>query len=118
MIQHFVEFYFMAKVIKVILIISIWLCSSVSVMATGEQLVSNPLNLKGDCYINPIIHSDYSDPDVVASPDGKKYVRAPHKFKVRAGKRIGAKVGFYSITPSGVNERGWIDVINADLEIN
>lgn len=51
------------------------------------------------------------------SLDGKKYTAVPGQFKARAGKWIGAKVGFYSITPSGVNDRGWIDVIEADLTI-
>lgn len=31
-------------------------------------------------------------------------------FRARAGKWIGAKVGFYSVTPSGCSDRGWIDV--------
>lgn len=75
----------MAKVIKVILIISIWLCSSVSVTAAGEQLVSNPLNLKGECYINPIIYSDYSDPDVVASPDGQTFYMTASSFQCAPG---------------------------------
>lgn len=52
------------------------------------------------------------------SLDGKKYVPVSGLFKARAGKWIGAKVGFYSITPSSTNERGWIDVIKADLKID
>lgn len=75
----------MVKVIKVILFISICLCSSVSVMAAGEQLISNPLNLKGDDYINPIIHSDYSDPDVVASPDGHTFYMTASSFQCAPG---------------------------------
>lgn len=43
------------------------------------------------------------------SEDGKKYHNAG-SFTARAGKWIGAKMGFYSITPAGVSDRGWIDV--------
>lgn len=39
-----------------------------------------------------------------------KFVTIPRTFKARAGKWIGAKVGFYSITPAGVPDRGWIDI--------
>lgn len=42
-------------------------CSTVAAMAAVEQLVSNPANLgKSSHYVNPVIHADYSDPDVVA----------------------------------------------------
>ena len=41
--------------------------------AMTPQMVSNPANLKGKEYVNPIIHADYSDPDVVASPDGRTF---------------------------------------------
>lgn len=51
------------------------------------------------------------------SLDGKKYTRAG-QFTARVGKWIGAKTGFYSITPTGVSERGWIDIISSDLELN
>jgi len=44
------------------------------------------------------------------SLDGKKKISVPGKFKARAGKWIGAKVGYYSITPDGVHDRGWIDI--------
>lgn len=50
------------------------------------------------------------------SLDGKKYIDAPGEFKARAGKWIGAKTGFYSITPAATSEKGWIDII--DLDIN
>lgn len=50
------------------------------------------------------------------STDGRKYHKAG-TFTARAGKWIGAKVGFYSITPAGVNDRGWIDVIESYLQI-
>lgn len=51
------------------------------------------------------------------STDGKKYTDAG-TFTARVGKWIGAKTGFYSYTPKGVSERGWIDVITADLTID
>ncbi len=44
------------------------------------------------------------------SLDGKKFTEISRSFKARAGKWIGAKVGFYSVMPPGVSERGWIDV--------
>lgn len=50
------------------------------------------------------------------SHDGKKYTDAG-KFKARAGKWIGAKAGFYSITPDNIADRGWIDVISSDTVI-
>lgn len=43
------------------------------VPALGGVLVSEPGNLRGSSYTNPIIHADYSDPDAVASPDGKTF---------------------------------------------
>ncbi|MDE6340257.1 MAG: glycoside hydrolase 43 family protein, partial [Muribaculaceae bacterium] len=51
------------------------------------------------------------------STDGKNYQPAG-TFKARAGKWIGAKVGFYSITPAGVSDRGWIDVKDSEIKIN
>lgn len=51
------------------------------------------------------------------STDGKKYVPAG-TFTARVGKWIGAKTGFYSIVPTDIAERGWIDVISADLQLN
>lgn len=50
------------------------------------------------------------------STDGKKYTVAG-KFTARAGKWIGAKIGFYSITPDNIADRGWIDVISSDTVI-
>ncbi len=44
------------------------------------------------------------------STDGKKFHDAGVKFQLRAGKWIGAKIGFYSIAPAG-NECGWGDII-------
>lgn len=50
------------------------------------------------------------------SLDGRRYNRADCAFTARAGKWIGAKIGFYSITPAGVPDRGWMDIIDFDLE--
>lgn len=41
----------------------------------------------------------------------------PGVFKARAGKWIGAKVGFYSVTPAGCDERGWIDVKKVETKL-
>lgn len=49
------------------------------------------------------------------STDGKKFKTLKQEFKARAGKWIGAKVGFYSIMPPEVSEKGWIDV--KDIEV-
>lgn len=50
------------------------------------------------------------------SLDGKKFIPAGSVFKARAGKWIGAKIGLYSITPAGVSDRGWMDIIDFDLK--
>ncbi len=39
-------------------------CLPVAATAAGGRLVSNPANLKGEYFTNPIVFSDYSDPDV------------------------------------------------------
>lgn len=36
-------------------------------------------------YTNPVIHSDYSDPDVVVSPDGKSYYMTASSFQCTPG---------------------------------
>ena len=50
------------------------------------------------------------------STDGKKYIPAG-RFKARAGKWIGAKMGFYSVAPNDVPDKGWIDVITSDITV-
>lgn len=47
--------------------------------------MSNPANLKGSHYVNPVICSDYSDPDVVASPDGKTFYMTASSFQCAPG---------------------------------
>lgn len=53
--------------------------------AMTPQMVSNPANLNGREYVNPIIHADYSDPDVVASPDGKTFYMTASSFQSAPG---------------------------------
>lgn len=53
--------------------------------AMTPQMVSNPANLKGKEYVNPIIHADYSDPDVVASPDGRTFYMTASSFQSAPG---------------------------------
>lgn len=48
--------------------------------------------------------------------DGKKYINVSPIFKARAGKWIGAKVGFYSLTPANTHDRGWIDIKNITID--
>ena len=60
-------------------------CSSVSATDAGEQVISNPANLTGKYYTNPVIHADYSDPDVTASPDGKTFYMTASSFQCAPG---------------------------------
>lgn len=53
--------------------------------AMTPQMVSNPANMKGKEYVNPIIHADYSDPDVVASPDGRTFYMTASSFQSAPG---------------------------------
>ncbi len=55
------------------------------VPALGGIPVSEPRNLHGDTYTNPIIHADYSDPDVVASPDGATFWMTASSFQDSPG---------------------------------
>ena len=50
------------------------------------------------------------------SLDGRKFHRAGAPFKARAGKWIGAKVGFFSLAPEGVADLGWIDVLEVKIK--
>lgn len=70
---------------KRMLLFSILICSTVAGMATVGQFVSNPCNLTGKEYINPIIHADYSDPDVVAAPDGESFYMTASSFQCVPG---------------------------------
>lgn len=48
------------------------------------------------------------------SLDGKKFIGSDHVFTARAGKWIGAKVGLFSVRPSGT-DCGWIDVDSFEI---
>lgn len=61
------------------------MCASAAVTAADAQYVSDPGNLKGTSYTNPVIHADYSDPDVVASPDGKTFYMTASSFQCVPG---------------------------------
>ena len=50
------------------------------------------------------------------STDGKKFTSVPATFTAKKGKWIGAKIGFYSILPAGLSERGWIDINDVAIE--
>ena len=54
------------------------LCSPVLAMSIGAQ--SSHVT-----YHNPVIHADYSDPDVVASPDGKRFYMTASSFQCTPG---------------------------------
>ena len=47
--------------------------------------------------------------------NGRRFTSVPAAFTARAGKWIGAKLGFFSITPDGIADRGWMDI--TDIEI-
>ncbi|MDE7407971.1 MAG: glycoside hydrolase, partial [Muribaculaceae bacterium] len=51
------------------------------------------------------------------SLDGTVFNTIKQTFKARAGKWIGAKAGFYSITPAKINDRGWMDVMDCDIKL-
>ena len=50
------------------------------------------------------------------STDGKKFKEIKQEFPARAGKWIGAKIGFYSIMPPEISDRGWIDIQDISIE--
>lgn len=61
-------------------------CIAVSVLTYGgEQILSTPSNVGGREYVNPIIFADYSDPDVVASPDGRTFYMTASSFQCAPG---------------------------------
>lgn len=64
---------------------SLLMSLSLAVVAGHGQLVSNPANLSGKEYTNPVIHADYSDPDAVATPDGKTFYMTASSFSDAPG---------------------------------
>ena len=63
-----------------LMLLSLFLGTAVGVSAGGGFTVSNPANISGKEYTNPIIYADYSDPDVVASPDGRTFYMTASSF--------------------------------------
>lgn len=61
-------------------------CSPIVAMTFGEQVIeakstgSNTIR-----YTNPVIHADYSDPDVTAAPDGKTFYMTASSFQCTPG---------------------------------
>ena len=55
--------------------------------ASPKNSVSNDpqSSLKKDTYTNPVIYADYSDPDVVATPDGKTFYMTASSFQCAPG---------------------------------
>lgn len=72
-------------------------------------------NLECDVWLRVAV-SENGECILSYSLDSKKFIPAG-TFTARVGKWIGAKTGFYSITPAGVPERGWLDIISSDLEL-
>ena len=66
-------------------ILVILICTSLTATAREAQFVSNPSNVKGNTYQNPIIEADYSDPDPVAAPDGKTFYMTASSFQCTPG---------------------------------
>ena len=63
-----------------LMIFSLLYGASLTCMASDGHTVSNPANLIGKEFTNPVIHADYSDPDAVASPDGKTFYMTSSSF--------------------------------------
>ena len=59
--------------------------TSLAATAGEVQFVSNPANVKGRTYVNPIIEADYSDPDPVAAPDGRTFYMTASSFQCAHG---------------------------------
>lgn len=70
---------------RTMIILTVMAAMTAGAGAMTPQMVSNPANLKGKEYVNPIIHADYSDPDVVASPDGKTFYMTASSFQSAPG---------------------------------
>lgn len=59
---------------KQLIFILMFACSSMAAMALDERV-----------YSNPVLHADYSDPDVVAAPDGSAYYMTASSFQCTPG---------------------------------
>lgn len=92
----------------------------------GDNQVSNVwVADRGDgTYQNPILHADYSDPDVIRVGDdfymtASSFNCVPglpilhsnigEPFTARAGRWIGAKMGIFAVGPGRLHETGYAD---------
>lgn len=50
------------------------------------------------------------------SKNGKDFITLNESFQAKQGKWIGAKIGFYSIMPNNLHDRGWIDIKSVNYE--
>lgn len=64
-----------------ILLTTIIIYTGLYASALTPQSVSTQANMRGKEYVNPIIHADYSDPDVVASADGNAFYMTASSFQ-------------------------------------
>lgn len=65
------------------------ICSLIVVMTVGEQsIMGYEKTTNRKIYKNPVIHADYSDPDVTASPDGDIFYMTASSFQSVPGLSI------------------------------
>lgn len=62
-------------------------CSSIVAMTLGEHsiMAKTALSKAEKIFVNPVINADYSDPDAVASPDGKTFYMTASSFQCTPG---------------------------------
>lgn len=61
-------------------------CSPMVAMTIGEQAIeAKAASARTYQYTNPVVHADYSDPDVVAAPDGKSFYMTASSFQCVPG---------------------------------
>lgn len=75
----------MNKIKAIVIAASTFVAAGGLNVAMADTPVSNPRNIKGERYENPVIHADYSDPDVVAAPDGRTFYMTASSFQCAPG---------------------------------
>lgn len=70
---------------KLVFLIAMLSSTVAATAAVEPYIVSNPANISGKTFANPIIHADYSDPDAVASPDGRTFYMTASSFQCTPG---------------------------------
>lgn len=71
---------------KHLLLVSMFICSPMVVTTFGEQVIAaRQAQAPRTEYRNPVIHADYSDPDVVVAPDGKSFYMTASSFQCTPG---------------------------------